>query len=137
MERENEYLKDKIKELIKAIEDFGNQINIGNGQLSKLKQLLDEANRELEEQKKKCEDQDDYYKRETARRTSELKTVGNAKDIFENILQKLSARVKDRAANIHAGAEAGSDLSKNVVKAEAGHSGDVSKRQGEREQVVF
>lgn len=138
MEKENEYLKEKIEELTKHILDLINQINVAKVQLEKREKLLQEAKNQLEAIRKMCQEKKEYYEHETTRRNGELKTVDNATTLFENILAKLSARVKERAAALNAGAkEAGENLSAHVKKDESSISTGVNTRAGERQAVVF
>lgn len=138
MEKENEYLQAKIEELKKHIVDLTNQINVANVQLEKREKLLQDAKDELETIRNICKEKKEYYENESRRRSSEIQTVDVATGIFNDILSKLSERVKERAAALNAGAkDAGNDLSKFVKKDENEIATGVNSRAGERNQVVF
>jgi chromosome segregation ATPase len=138
MEKENTYLQNKIAELIKHINDLVNQLNVATVQLGKREKLLQDAENELAQDQKVCQEKEDYYQAETARRTGELQTVDEAGRIFDNILSNLSQRVKERADALAAGADTtGSDLSANVVNDQNPISTGVSDRVNGRNQVVF
>jgi len=137
VEKENEYLRTKILEIENTIKDLENQINIANGQLAKRKVLHQEAIVELENIERICKEKEEYYKNETARRNGEIKTIGEAQRLFDNILNNLSQRVKERADNINSGQAAGNALPASVVANQSTIEKDLAARQGERAQVVF
>jgi len=105
--------------------------------MTKLKKLVTDAEDELKTLQGICEEKALYYKNETQRRKEELLTAENAQGLFDNVLSKLSSRVKERTENIHAGAEAGSDLSRHVETNKGGITADFDARAGARQTVVF
>jgi len=137
MEREDEHLRHKIDALTKSIADLANQINVGNAQLVKRVKLLHEAEEELRIIRKICKEKKEYYQKESKRRTGEIVIVESAKTLFANTLEKLSKRVRDRAANLSAGGASGSDLSKVVVTADTGMNKDFSANVAGRADVAW
>jgi len=82
--------------------------------LVKRQALLEDAKTQLATIRKICQEKSDYYTKETARRTTELTTVGQATTLFNNVLANLSARVIDRANQDKAGEALGNNLSAAV-----------------------
>jgi len=89
--------------------------------------------------KKVCKEKSEYYARETDRRSSEVTTLNNASDIFNNILAKLSARVRARADAVASGATyADTDnLTQNVVNAQPAVTATVDANVATRNAVSF
>lgn len=139
MERENEHLQEKIKQLTAHIVDLTNQINISNGQLVKRKKLLQEAQEELRLLIVMCQEKSDYYKRESGRRSGELVTVQSATEIFNKVLKNLSVRVKSRAQSSSQGVafSKADSSSREVVATEPGVSADYNANIKSRAAVVF
>jgi len=139
IEKENEHLKEKIADLDKSLLDLANQLNVANVQLLKRKALLAESEEELSVEKKVCKEKSEYYARETDRRSSEVTTLNNASDIFNNILAKLSARVRARADAVASGATyADTDnLTQNVVNAQPAVTATVDANVATRNAVSF
>jgi len=137
MEKENEYLEEKIKELTKEIVSLTNQLNVARVQLSKRKALRDQAKTALELLKKMCAEKYAYFKKETDRRTKENKTIDMAVTKFNHIVANLSKRVRDRASMNVGGQKFGDDMGHRVAKADSGERADLSKSQNVRADVVF
>jgi hypothetical protein len=138
VEKENEYLRTKILEIENIIKDLVNQINIANAQLAKRKILVSEAKVELENIQKICKEKEDYYVNETNRRNGEIKTISDAQKLFDNILNNLSQRVKERAENLSNGAkDAGNALPANVVSNKGAIQTALDTRVNDRAKVVF
>jgi hypothetical protein len=137
MERENDYLRTKIIELTKQIENLTNQLNVANAQLVKRIKLLKLAQEALATIRRICKEKKQYFQKETKRRNGELEVVANATSIFQNILSKLSSRVKGRADAKFAGKGFGDALSHHVKKSKKAMSGDLKNRVSTRKAVVF
>ncbi len=137
LEKENQYLAQRIVELTAVIEDLTNQLNISAVQLGKRENLLKEAQDELATIKRICQEKSDYYAKETKRRTGELESVGKATDLFSSILEKLSKRVQDRANNIQAGQAAGQSLDANVAANASASTANLNSNVQARNAVVF
>ena len=137
MERENDYLKAKIIELTKQIENLTNQLNVANAQLVKRLKLLKLAQEALATIRRICKEKKQYFQKETKRRNGELEVVANATSIFQNILSKLSTRVKGRADAKLSGKGFGDALSHHVKKSKKAITGDLKNRVSTRKAVVF
>ena len=137
MEKENIHLQEKIDELIKTIADLTNQINVANAQLVKRQALLEDAKTTLSTYRRICKEKSDYYNNETARRTTELTTVGQATTIFNNVLANLSARVIDRANQDKAGLTLGNNLSAAVNTDNDALNQGLTDNVSTRKAVVF
>jgi len=139
MEKENEYLEEKIKEITKEIVSLTNQLNVARVQLTKRKNLRDQAKAALELLQKMCAEKYAYFQKETNRRTKENNTIDTAIKKFNHILDNLSRRVRDRASNdVTGGAKGfGDNMGTRVVSADSGERADLGKSQRERAEVVF
>jgi hypothetical protein len=137
MGKENERLEAKIQELIKVIADLTQQIQVAEAELEKRKELLQNAKDQLEAVKTRCEEKKKYYESETERRNGELSTVDSATQIFNNIVDNLSSRVRTRTNNLSAGKDVGEHVIKAVKSDEDKINTDVEKRQDKRNDVVF
>jgi len=137
MFKENERLEAKILELTKVIADLTQQIQVAEAELEKRKELLQNAKDQLEAVKTRCEEKKKYYEDETTRRNTEIATVNDATNIFNNIVDKLSARVRARTNNLAAGKEAGEHVIKAVKSDEESINTNVDTRQDKRNDVVF
>ncbi len=137
MFKENERLKAKIQELIKVIADLTQQIEVAEAELEKREELLQNAKDQLAALKQRCEEKKKYYEAETKRRNGELDTVDSATDIFNNIVNNLSARVRTRTNNLSAGKKAGEHIIKAVKSDEEKIDTGVETRQNKRNEVVF
>jgi hypothetical protein len=139
MEKENEYLKVKIIELEKRIQDLTNQINVASAQLVKREKLLANAQEEERTIRRICKEKQVYYTNESNRRNGELATVAQAQSLF-NVLMKKSSRVLGRASEhkISAGKKGFSDkLSAHVRRSKKAMKGSLKTRQTQRNKVVF
>jgi chromosome segregation ATPase len=139
MERENEYLEKKIRELTKEIVSLTNQLNVARVQLVKRKNLRDQARAALDLLKKMCEEKYAYFTRETARRNNENKTIDLAISKFNHILNNLSKRVRGRASasNEQGFKGFGDNLGHRVVDSDRAERADLAQAQKERAAVVF
>lgn len=137
-EKENEYLEEKIKQLTAEIDSLTNQIRVSRIQLAKRIKLRDEAAAQLRLLQKMCAEKFAYFKAERTRRERENRVMAKALTLFNNILSKLSSRVRARAStHSESGKTFGSDLAARVVKSEPGVSSGVSSRVKVRNEVVF
>lgn len=136
-EKENVYLAEKINKLEKTIADLTNQLNVATAQLEKRKNLLSGAQVSLKTTQQICQEKSDYYKKETTRRNGELVVVANASGLFNNILAKLSQRVKDRADQISSGSAAGQALDANVASQATQQTASLNANVASRNNVVF
>jgi hypothetical protein len=142
MDKENEYLEEKIAQLTKEILDLTNQINISNVQLVKRKKLRDQAKAKLELLRKICREKKAYFAKETARRQKEDGYIKTALAIFENKLMKLSGRVRRRASRGNNGKNVqgkgfSDELGHRVVSNEGAIRSENTKQTKERNEVVF
>lgn len=96
MYKENAFLADKIKELQAHLTDLNVQLNKANRQLVRREKLRREAEIQLANFRRMKAEKDAYCAREHNRRVAELSNVASAEQIFQNVLNKLSLRVKLR-----------------------------------------
>jgi len=96
MFKENRFLAHKIKKLQARLVDLKTQLTKANAQLVRREKLRREAEIQLANFRKMKQEKDDYCKREHARRVGELVNVDSAEQIFSNVLNKLSLKVKLR-----------------------------------------
>jgi peptidoglycan hydrolase CwlO-like protein len=96
MFKENTFLADKIKQLQAHLTDLTVQLNKANQQLVRREKLRREAEIQLANFRRMKREKEDYCKREHVRRVGELSNVSAAESIFQNVLNKLSIRVKLR-----------------------------------------
>lgn len=96
MYRENSFLESKIKQLQAHLVDLKTQLNKANQQLVRREKLRREAEIQLANFRRMKKEKDDYCRHEHARRVGELSNVAAAEQIFQNVLNKLSLRVKLR-----------------------------------------
>jgi peptidoglycan hydrolase CwlO-like protein len=96
MFRENSFLADKIKSLQAHLVDLRVQLNKANQQLVRREKLRREAETQLANLRRMKREKEAYCRREHARRVGELSNVRSAENIFQNVLNKLSLRVRLR-----------------------------------------
>jgi len=139
MFRENNFLTNKIKELNVQLNDFKVQLNKANQQLVRRQKLLREAEIQLANFRRMKREKDDYCRRESARRAGELNNVASAESIFQNVLNKLSLRVKLRTqSNVEGkGYSAGEKYETAVRNAAPGAQAGYSQRVGSRNEVAY
>jgi hypothetical protein len=139
MYRENSFLADKIKQLQARLVDLTVQLNKANQQLVRREKLRREAEIQLANFRRMKREKDDYCRREHARRVGELSNVSNAESIFQNVLNKLSLRVKLRTqSNVEGkGYRKGEEYEKRVRRAAPGAQSGLSSRVGSRNQVAY
>jgi len=139
MEKENVYLREKIKELTREITSLTNQLNVSRVQLVKRKKLRNQAKRALNLLRKMCKEKYAYFAKETARRTKENLTIDSAMSLFNRIVAKLSSRVRQRASALTvSGKLSGKNaMAHRVVKSKKGVKSNLSGRVTSRRSVVF
>jgi hypothetical protein len=137
IQKENDYLTGKIAEIAKLLIDLNSQLNNAKDQLSKREELLKQAKEELRVIEETCNQKKAYYEKETARRTTELDNIKNASNVFNDILNKLSQRVKERTSNLVNKEAAGRDLEAHVAAHEPEAQKTLDQNVAERKQVVF
>jgi len=137
--KENKYLVQKIKELNAHLVDLNAQLNVSQQQLVRREKLRKQAEDQLKHLRQVKREKEIYCKKETLRRTRELTDVGSAQTIFQNVLDKLSLRVKVRTqANAEAKAYGkGAGASQHVARAEAGTEASVKARQSSRNALAY
>jgi len=139
MFRENAYLAAKIKELNAHLVDLKAQLNLAQQQLVRREKLRQQAEAHLNQLRQIKKEKDEYCKKETVRRTRELQDVGSAQSIFQNVLDKLSLRVKLRTQSNAEGkgynkAQAHEE---HVVSAHASTEAAVAARRKERHAIAY
>jgi hypothetical protein len=139
MEKENEYLAEKIKELTKEILSLTNQLNVSRAQLVKRKQLRDQAKKALALLRKMCAEKYAYFAQQTKRRVKENVSIDSALATFNKIISSLSARVRNRASSLTtAGKLSGKEaMQTRVVNSKTAVQGNLAGRQKTRAAVVF
>jgi hypothetical protein len=139
MFKENAFLADKIKSLQAHLVDLKVQLTKANQQLVRREKLRREAETQLANFRRMKKEKDDYCRTEHARRVGELSNVTSAEQIFQNVLNKLSLRVKLRTqSNVEGkGYNKAQEYEKHVRTAanptESGHK----QRLKERSSVEF
>jgi peptidoglycan hydrolase CwlO-like protein len=139
MYRENGFLADKIKQLQARLVDLTVQLNKANQQLVRREKLRREAEIQLANFRRMKREKDDYCRREQVRRVGELANVSNAESIFQNVLNKLSLRVKLRTQSNTEGKgyKKGEEYEKRVRRAAPGAQAGYSTRVRSRNQVAY
>jgi peptidoglycan hydrolase CwlO-like protein len=134
MYRENTFLTNKIKELQAHLVDLNVQLNKANQQLVRREKLRRQAEIQLANFRRMKREKDAYCRQESVRRAGELSNVSAAEAIFQNVLNKLSLRVKLRTqSNTEGKAYSSRDKYETAVRnaaggAEAGYRQRVSSR---------
>jgi len=139
MFKENAFLEAKIKQLQHHLVDLKTQLTKANAQLVRREKLRREAEIQLANFRRMKREKDDYCRREHARRVTELGNVSHAESIFQNVLNKLSLRVKLRTqSNVEGGKYGkGQVYERHVRRAARPTEGGLSSRQKERSEVVL
>jgi hypothetical protein len=139
MEKENEYLEEKIAELTKEILSLTNQLNISKVQLIKRKKLRDQAKRALALLKKMCAEKYAYFAQQTARRNKENLSIDSAMAIFNKIISSLSKRVRARASALTVNGKLSGEeaLKTRVTDSKTGVKANLAGRQKVRAEIVF
>jgi len=139
MYRENRFLTDKIKQLNAHLVDLKVQLSKANQQLVRREKLRREAETQLANLRRMKREQEDYCKREHARRVGELDNVSNAESIFQNVLNKLSLRVKLRTQSNVEGKvyDKKHVYERHVRSAAPGAEAEAKARLSARAQVAF
>jgi peptidoglycan hydrolase CwlO-like protein len=140
MLKENKYLAEKIEEDNKALLDLNSQLRKAKGQFDRREKLRVEAEENLKAIKKQCQEKNDYYARENARRKGELSTINLAITTYNNIVAKVQARIGSRVTSNYEGKKAynSKDINENNVSGYQGsvHSG-VDANVKSRHEVVL
>jgi len=139
MYKENRFLAHKIKELQAHLVDLRTQLTKANAQLVRREKLRREAEIQLANFRRMKREKDDYCRREHARRVTELSNVSKAESIFQNVLNKLSLRVKLRTQSNVEGKKYGKGQrgSRHVRRARKGAEAAIARRQKERAEVAL
>jgi len=139
MFKENRYLVEKIKELNAHLVDLNAQLVVAQQQLVRREKLRKQAEDQLKHLRQVKREKIAYCKKETLRRTRELTDVNGAQTIFQNVLDKLSLRVKLRTqANTESKAYGkGTRNREHVVRAESGTEAGLSAREKSRNALAY
>ena len=139
MIRENAYLEAKIKELTAHLLDLQTQLGVSERQLVVREQLRLQAEEALATLRRIKKEKEEYNTKENARRIREMNDVNNAQAIFQNVLDKLSLRVKLRTQSNVDGKSynAAQAASQSVVQAASSVETSVAKVQKERNAVAY
>jgi hypothetical protein len=139
MFKENAFLKHKIAQLNKRLVRLKAHLAKANKQLVRRLKLKREAEIQLANFRRMKAEKLAYCKKEHVRRLGELANVDAAKAIFQNVLNKLSLRVKLRAQSKTEGKAygKGQEYEKHVRIAAPGTQAGISGRQKSRSKVVF
>jgi len=139
MLKENRYLHDKIEEDIKQLLSSNVQLKKAKGQFTRREKLKEEAEENLKALRKKCKDQNDYFKRENARRKNELGIVDSAISTYNGIVSSVQARIASRVSDDVAGKKySDKDINeRNVLDYRGKVRADVSANVKARAEVVL
>jgi len=139
MFKENRFLKAKILRLQAKLVDLKTQLNKANAQLVRREKLRKEAEIQLANFRRMKAEKDAYCKQEHLRRLRELSSVDSAEKIFQNVLNKLSLRVKYRTQSKLEGKKYGKTekYDRAVKRAERGTDADLSARVKVRAEVAY
>jgi len=137
MFKENTFLTEKIKQLEHHLLKLNNRLNRANKQLVRRLKLQREAETQLANFRKMKKEKDDYCRKEHARRVGELANVSSAESIFQNVLNRLSVRVKVRSqARFDKKGEV-AEHKHNVRDSERSVDDEFKKRRSERQEVAY
>jgi len=126
MLKENEYLTSKIVEDDKLLLSLNVELKTSQGQLARREALRVEAEENLKAIKKTCQEKEDYYVRENARRKNELSITATAINTYNGIVSKIQSRIASRVnSNISGEKYKSTDINeKHVVEyKDSVHSG--------------
>jgi len=139
MYRENRFLNDKIKQLNAHLVGLKSQLTKANAQLVRRQKLRREAEIQLANFRRMKREKEDYCRREHVRRVGELRNVDAAQAIFQNVLNKLSLRVRLRTQSKSEGKAygRGQTYERHVRRAARPTEAGVSSRVRERGGVVL
>jgi len=139
MFKENKYLSEKIKELSAHLVDLKAQLSLSQQQLTRRETLRKQAEEKLKHLRQMKREKIEYCKRETTRRTKEIGDVASAQTIFQNVLDKLSLRVKLRTQDNVEGKKYAKGLNheKHVAKAKKNTEAGLSAREKERNAIAY
>ena len=139
MSKENVYLSQKIKELSAHSIDLKTQLNIAQQMSVRREEIRKKSEDQIKYLRKIKEEKEDYCKRENARRRTEAANVGDAQNIFQNVLDKLSLRVKLRTQRNSVGEKytQGEKYEQNVRNHEVGNEQSLEKRKKERNELAY
>jgi len=139
MFKENAFLADKIRELQAHLVDLKVQLNKANQQLVRREKLRREAEQQLEFFRRMKREKDAYCKKEHLRRVGELANVANAESIFQNVLNKLSLRVKLRTQSVGEGKgyKKGEEYEKAVRASQPSSEAGFKQRKAARNAVAY
>ena len=139
MFKENSFLASKIRELNAHLVDLKVQLNKANQQLVRREKLRREAEAQLATFRRMRREKEAYCRRERSRRAGELSNVASAESIFQNVLNKLSLRVKLRTqSNVGGkGYKKGEEYEKAVRGSAASTESGIKQRQSSRSSVAY
>jgi len=139
MFKENRFLRSKIKQLQAHLVDLKTQLTKAKAQLVRREKLKKEAEAQLASFRRMKAEKDSYCKKEHARRLRELHSVDSAEKIFQNVLNKMSIRVKFRTQNKIEGKKYSKreKYAKEVLKARKGTESGLSSRIKDRAELAY
>jgi len=139
MFKENRFLRDKIKSLQAHLVDLKTQLTKAKAQLVRREKLRKEAETQLANFRRMKAEKEDYCKKEHNRRVNELANVSSAEKIFQNVLNKLSLRVKLRTQTKAEGKKYSKreKYEKAVKRAEKSTESGYDTRKKDRAEVVL
>jgi len=139
MFKENIYLRAKIVQLQAHLVSLKAQLNSAHQQLVKREKLRREAEAQLAALRRMKAEKDAYCRKEHVRRTNELNDVNNAQALFQNVLNKLSLRVKLRTQSSVEGKAygKGETYDKQIRAAERPSTTDLGGRVKARNEVAY
>jgi len=139
MFKENRFLRDKIKSLQAHLVDLKTQLTKAKAQLVRREKLRKEAEAQLNYFRRMKAEKDAYCKKEHLRRVGELSNVSSAEKIFQNVLNKLSLRVKLRTQTNVEGKKYNKreKYAKAVLRAEKSTETGIKSRLKDRAEVVL
>lgn len=137
--KENKHLEKTIEALKVKIQELNDQISHAEKQLQQREVLRDQAQNVLNNILQTCKEKEEYHEREVARMADELETVKEAIEIFDNLMENISARVRDRTnANIEERTYSPENANTSeVLNIKAETNAALSSRVGSRNEVVF
>jgi hypothetical protein len=139
MYKENATLTNEIDRKHRRLVSLQNRLNKAKVQLQRRERLRKQAADHLRYLRRMKKQKDDYCRREDLRRQRELDNVARAQQIFQNVLNKLSVRVRLRTQSKLDGRRYGKseDYEKRVVSAAGGAAAGLSRRQKERYELAY
>lgn len=138
--RENEDLKREIEQLKLELVELNAKLTVAQEQEVKRRQIKEDAQVALDEQKNVCENIKNFYEQENKRRSGEKSVLKTAIEIFNSkILGAASERVKNRASAHNSGANVNDveALNQHVATGRSEDENTLRTRSEGRNAVVF